>query len=67
MPRGKMLGGSGGINVMLYLRGFPKDYDTWEEMGNEGWNYRSAKDIFDRMENHHGMMRGDEKVSPSNV
>lgn len=66
MPRGKMLGGSGGINVMLYLRGFPKDYDTWEELGNEGWNYQSVKDIFDQMENHHGIMRKNGDASHSN-
>jgi|SRR6516225_5299175 hypothetical protein len=33
VPRGKMLGGSSGINYMMYVRGHPGDFDTWAASG----------------------------------
>ncbi|XP_034099416.1 glucose dehydrogenase [FAD, quinone]-like [Drosophila albomicans] len=38
-PRGRMIGGSGGVNMMLYLRGNRRDFDDWSDMGNAGWSY----------------------------
>ena len=32
-PRGRVLGGSGAINGMVYFRGHPRDYDDWANMG----------------------------------
>src|SRR5829696_5633567 len=50
--RGKMLGGSSGINGMVYMRCHPADYDSWEQAGLSGWNWRSIEPYFRRMENH---------------
>jgi choline dehydrogenase len=38
-PRGKMVGGTSGLNGMLYLRGHRSDYDQWAQLGNTGWGY----------------------------
>src|SRR5688500_16708389 len=32
-PRGKVLGGSGSINGLVFLRGPSSDYDDWEALG----------------------------------
>jgi choline dehydrogenase len=36
-PRGKVLGGSGSINGLVFLRGAPVDYDEWQRLGAAGW------------------------------
>ena len=49
-PRGKTLGGSSSLNAMIYIRGHPYDYDTWAELGNEGWGYDEMLEYFKRAE-----------------
>jgi len=51
-PRGKMLGGSSSMNAMIYLRGFPYDYDEWQAMGNDGWDYATVLEYFKKSENN---------------
>lgn len=46
MPRGKMLGGSSGINYMAYVRGHPGDFDAWARGGATGWSYREVLPYF---------------------
>ena len=53
-PRGRVVGGSSSINGMVYVRGHARDYDTWEEMGAQGWAYADVLPYFKRMENWHG-------------
>ncbi|NBA96020.1 GMC family oxidoreductase [Pseudomonas sp. R5(2019)] len=50
IPRGKALGGSSSINGMLYMRGHPRDYDQWRDMGCEGWGYADVLPYFKRAE-----------------
>jgi choline dehydrogenase len=49
-PRGKVLGGSSAINGLLYIRGQPRDYDHWRQLGNSGWAYEDVLAYFMRSE-----------------
>ncbi|MFZ2100991.1 MAG: GMC family oxidoreductase N-terminal domain-containing protein [Oricola sp.] len=50
LPRGRMLGGSSGINGMVYVRGDRWDYDNWAAQGNEGWGWADVLPYFMRSE-----------------
>jgi choline dehydrogenase len=49
-PRGKMIGGSGSMNAMIYIRGNATDYDHWASLGNEGWRFRDVLAYFKKSE-----------------
>ncbi|GAA4804449.1 GMC family oxidoreductase [Nocardioides caeni] len=49
-PRGKMLGGTSGMNAMIYIRGNRADYDGWAKAGATGWSYDEVLPLFRRME-----------------
>lgn len=51
-PRGKVIGGSGALNGLLYVRGQAKDYDDWAAAGNPGWSWSEVLPYFMRSENH---------------
>jgi len=59
-PRGKVIGGSGSINAMVYVRGQPRDFDDWRAAGNPGWGWDDVlpfftkSEDFDRFSAHHG-------------
>ncbi|TDK48955.1 choline dehydrogenase [Antarcticimicrobium luteum] len=57
-PRGKVIGGSSSINGMVYVRGHACDYDTWADMGADGWSYADVLPYFKRMENWHDSGHG---------
>lgn len=51
-PAGRMLGGSSGLNAMLWVRGQRQDYDGWRDAGNPGWGWDDVLPVFRRIENH---------------
>ncbi len=50
VPRGKMLGGTSGINYMAYVRGHPGDFDSWADSGAAGWAYNDVLPYFKKSE-----------------
>ena len=50
-PRGRVLGGSGAINGMVWVRGQPNDYDAWaESTGDPSWAWHNVAPIFQAIE-----------------
>merc|ERR1712029_631322 len=50
-PMGKMLGGSSGMNYMLYVRGARGDYDGWARtLGDQRWSYDNLLPYFKKAE-----------------
>ena len=50
VPRGRMLGGSSGINYLAYVRGHPGDFDSWAAGGAAGWSYGEVLPYFKKSE-----------------
>lgn len=48
-PRGKILGGSGSINAMVWIRGDRRDYDEWNV---PGWRYDDVLPAFKALEDN---------------
>ena len=49
--RGKVLGGSSGINAAVAMRARPSDFARWARHGVEGWSFEDVLPIFKAMEN----------------
>jgi choline dehydrogenase len=49
-PRGRVLGGSGSVNGMLFVRGNRQNFDDWAADGCPGWSYADVLPSFKRME-----------------
>lgn len=50
-PRGKVLGGTGAINGLVYIRGDRQDYEDWQV---PGWSFDEVLPYFKRHEDYHG-------------
>lgn len=42
-PRGKVLGGSSSINAMMWVVGFPEDYERWAEVAGAQWGWEAVR------------------------
>ena len=52
IPRGRMVGGTGSMNSMLYVRGNRADYDAWPGLGAPGWSFDEVLPFFKRSEDN---------------
>lgn len=54
VPHGRVIGGTGSLNFMAFVRGNPVDFDRWEAMGATGWGYEAVLPWFRRLEDWQG-------------
>ncbi|MBA2961064.1 MULTISPECIES: GMC family oxidoreductase [Ramlibacter] len=53
-PQGRMLGGTGSMNGMLYVRSAPAEHREWLAQGCEGWSFEEVLPYYERIENVDG-------------
>jgi len=41
------------VNFMIYARGSPADYDSWQASGADGWSWKDVEPYFKKLENSH--------------
>jgi choline dehydrogenase len=54
MALGHVLGGGSSINAMVWSRGMPRDYDSWERNGASGWGFKDVLPTFKAQEDWEG-------------
>ena len=52
VPRGRLLGGTGSMNGMVYHRGHPRDYEDWARQGLPSWGWAQVLPYFTRSEHN---------------
>jgi len=69
-PRGRVVGGSGSINAMVYCRGLPKDFEDWAAAGAQGWGWQDVRAAYEQLETQvaqDGTTSGSGKIRVSDV
>ncbi|HEY4772695.1 MAG TPA: GMC family oxidoreductase N-terminal domain-containing protein, partial [Steroidobacteraceae bacterium] len=51
-PRGKVQGGSGSINALIYVRGQSRDFSDWVASGAAGWSFGDVLPYYKKLESH---------------
>ncbi|KAM0328651.1 hypothetical protein ACHAQA_005063 [Verticillium albo-atrum] len=52
--RGKVLGGSSAMNYLCYDRASAPEYESWAELGNKGWGWKTMINAMTKSENFTG-------------
>lgn len=53
-PQGKMLGGTGSLNGMLYVRSSEAEHADWVTQGCTGWSFKEVLPFYEKIENVDG-------------
>ena len=51
-PRGKVLGGTSAINGAMLSHPSRQDLDSWERLGNKGWNFENLANYYRKFETY---------------
>lgn len=51
-PRGKILGGSSGVNINFWTHASQKDINDWGKLGNKGWSWNEIFPYFIKSETY---------------
>lgn len=49
-PRGKLIGGSSNLYIMMHIRGHKSDFDNWAYNGALGWSFEEVLPYFQKLE-----------------
>jgi 5-(hydroxymethyl)furfural/furfural oxidase len=52
-PQARIMGGGGSVMGMVSLRGVPRDYDEWAQLGADGWSWNDVLPFFNKLERDH--------------
>ncbi|GAA5063177.1 GMC family oxidoreductase N-terminal domain-containing protein [Erythrobacter westpacificensis] len=64
----RLLGGGSMVNGMHAQRGLPRDYDTWSDLGIDGWSWDEVLPFFRKLENDHDFTGQDHgKLGPIDI
>ncbi|KAH7311410.1 hypothetical protein B0I35DRAFT_452675 [Stachybotrys elegans] len=64
VSRGKVLGGSSALNLLVWDKAAAAEYDAWEEVGNPGWNWETLSRAMTKSENYTGGPEGSGTSGP---
>ena len=62
-PQGKVAGGTGSINGMLYVRTNAPEHKLWTENGCTGWSYEDTQRFYERAEGKLSNQQGEPPIS----
>ena len=49
---GKVLGGGSSVGYMVYVRGHPDDFNSWEKQGCTDWGWRDVEPYYLKLEDY---------------
>ncbi|MEW5871011.1 MAG: GMC family oxidoreductase N-terminal domain-containing protein [Chloroflexota bacterium] len=49
-PRGKVIGGTSQLYIMMHIRGHSSDFDNWAYNGAVGWSFKEVLPFFQKLE-----------------